>query len=297
MGICGDVVPELLAESARKSFRFSRAQSPLELLDDSDVDAAFILTRHDSHASYVTRALNAGKDIFVEKPLAVNTEQLGDIQMAYRHREEQGKAPFIMVGFNRRFAPLTEKVIDFFTGRTEAMVVHVRVNAGFISTDSWIQRDGNGGRIVGEFCHFVDWCRTVIGCPIENLYAVTLPDSGKYNQDNISVTLNFRDGSIANLLYLANGARAVQKEYFEVFCAGKAAQLFDFKEVRLSHGNKTETFRSGPDKGHAKELELTVDALKNGRPAPIPFSEIVEVTKTTFAVEQALRSRTPISLS
>lgn len=284
------------AESARKGFKFNRAQTSSDLIADPNVDAVFIITRHDSHARYVLQALERGKSVFVEKPLAVNERQLEQIKDLYTQLEISGKTPFVMVGFNRRFAPFTKQLVEFFDNRHEAMMVSARINAGFIPRDSWIQREGDGGRIVGEFCHFVDWARAVIGSPVRTVTAVSLPGGGRYTQDNISVTLTYVDGSVATLLYLANGDRAVPKEQFEVFCEGKIAQLSDFKELRLSRGGKTATTKSGLDKGHRRELELTIEAMKRGGPCPIPFAEIVETTAVTFAVERSIRSGQPIAL-
>jgi len=191
-----------------------------------------------------------------------------------------------MVGFNRRFAPFTEKIRQFFAGRTEPMLLHARINAGYIPLDHWIHADG--GRIVGEFCHFVDWARSVIGFPVQAVSAVALPDGARYNSDNIAVTLKFTDGSLANLLYLANGDRGVPKEFFEVFCQGGIARLDDFKTLDLSRNGKLQTIKSAQDKGHRRELELTIDAVRSGKPSPIAFEELVEVTETTFLVQQAL---------
>ena len=152
------------AASARTGFGFSAAESPSELLDNPDLDAVFILTRHNSHAAYVKSGLNRGKSVFVEKPLAVNREQLEMVRTAYVQALAENRAPFLMVGFNRRFSPLTEKLKNFFARRAEPMLVHIRCNAGFIPRDSWIQDAENGGRIIGELCHFVDWARAVVGC-------------------------------------------------------------------------------------------------------------------------------------
>jgi predicted dehydrogenase len=200
-----------------------------------------------------------------------------------------------MVGFNRRFSPLTEKLKNFFAQRSEPMMAHIRCNAGFIPGGSWIQDPENGGRIVGELCHFVDWARAVVGYPMQTLTASALPDSGRYHRDNVSVTIGFEDGSVANLLYLANGDKAVPKEFFEVFCAGSIARIDDFKTLSLSRNGKTETLKSGQDKGHRREMELTVAAMKQGKEAPIPFAELIEVTEATFAIEEAVRTQKAIS--
>jgi predicted dehydrogenase/threonine dehydrogenase-like Zn-dependent dehydrogenase len=284
------------AESARTRFGFQIAESPSDLIVNTEVDAVFVLTRHDSHAGYVKAALEQNKCVFVEKPLAINREQLETVRMAYAKALAEGQSPFLMVGFNRRFSPLTERLKAFFAGRSEAMLVHIRCNAGFIPRESWIQEPENGGRIVGELCHFVDWARAVVGCAIQTITATALPDARRYSSDNVSVTIGFEDGSVANLLYVANGDRTVGKEYFEVFCQGGIARIDDFKTLSLSRNGKTETSKGGRDKGHRRELELTIEAMKRSNSAPIPFLELAEVTEATFAVEEAIRSRKTVNL-
>jgi predicted dehydrogenase/threonine dehydrogenase-like Zn-dependent dehydrogenase len=277
------------AESARTGFGFVAAESPSELLENPNLDAVFILTRHNSHAAYVKRALEQGKCIFVEKPLAINREQLEMVQSAYAQALAEKKSPFLMVGFNRRFSPFTEKLRYFFAERTEPMLVHIRCNAGFIPRTSWVQDPENGGRIIGELCHFVDWARAVVGCPMRTVSATMLPDAGRYSNDNVTVNIGFEDGSVANFVYVANGDRAVAKEYFEVFCGNAVARIDDFKALYLSRNGKTKTLKGGQDKGHRLEMELTVVAMKQGNEAPIAFDELIEVTDVTFAVEEAIR--------
>jgi predicted dehydrogenase len=284
------------AESARTRFGFQIAESPSDLIVNPEVDAVFVLTRHDSHAGYVIAALEQNKCVFVEKPLAIHREQLETVRSAYAKALAAGRSPFLMVGFNRRFSPLTERLQTFFAGRSEAMLLHIRCNAGFISRESWVQQPENGGRIVGELCHFVDWARAVVGCAIQTVTATALPDARRYSRDNVSVTIGFEDGSVANLLYVANGDRTVGKENFEVFCQGGVARIDDFKTLSLSRNGKTETSKGGRDKGHRRELEVTIEAIKRSNSAPIPFLELVEVTEATFAVEEAIRSRKTVNL-
>ena len=285
------------AASARICFGFKLAESPSELLDNPNLDAVFVITRHNSHAAYVKSALDRGKSIFVEKPLAVNRRQLEMVRTAYAQALAENRAPFLMVGFNRRFSPLTEKLKNFFARRAEPMLVHIRCNAGFIPRDNWIQDAENGGRIIGELCHFVDWARAVVGCSMQTVTAAALPDAERYSRDNLTVSIGFEDGSVANLLYLANGDSAVGKEYFEVFCAGGIARIDDFKTLSLSRNGKTETVKAARDKGHHREMELTIQAMKQGEQAPISFEELIEVTEVTFAVEDAIRTRRTVSLS
>jgi predicted dehydrogenase/threonine dehydrogenase-like Zn-dependent dehydrogenase len=283
------------AESARKVFGFARAETPAELLRDPEIDAAFILSRHDSHARYVLEALAHHKHVFVEKPLATTREQLQAIENAYRGLEKAGnQPPCLMVGFNRRFASATEEIRRFFGSRSEPMLVHIRVNAGYQPKDHWVHADG--GRIVGEVCHFADWARSIIARPIRSVSAFDLPDGARYSRDNVAVTLSFEDGSIASLLYLANGDTAVPKEYFELFCAGSVARLDDFRTLSLTRNRKTRVIRTHQDKGHKRELALTIEAMRSGGPSPIPFEELMEVTEATLAVCESACSCQPIAV-
>jgi len=279
----------IASESARRLFGFTRAVAPADVLQDKDTDAVFVLSRHDSHAQYVVAALSSHKPVLVEKPLAVNSQQLEEIREAYQAALGTDPAPFLMVGYNRRFAPFTERLRAFFAGRQEPMVVSVRVNAGYIPHDHWVQQDSSGGgRIVGELCHFVDWARCVVGCGITSVAANALPDGARYNRDNVVATFTFQDGSIATVSYLANGDRAVPKEQFEVFCEGKVGRIIDFCTLELARSGKTRRTRSGRDKGHQREIEVTVEAMRRGGWSPSPFEELVEVSEATFAVEEAI---------
>ena len=284
------------AESARQSFGFGRALMPSDLLSDSETDAVFILSRHDSHAAYIVGALSQGKAVFVEKPLAINRQQLEEICLATATAEECGYSPFVMVGFNRRYAPFTEQIYEFFAARREPMLVHVRVNAGFIPAEHWTQQTESGGRIVGEFCHFVDWARSVVRAPIQAVWASALPDGARYHGDNLTATITFGDGSLANLIYVANGDKSVPKEYYEVFCEGGVARLNDFCSLELTRDGKTRRLRAVQDKGHRREIQLTVDSMRSGLPAPIAFEELIEVSEATLAVAESVLNCRPVTV-
>ncbi|HZP63012.1 MAG TPA: bi-domain-containing oxidoreductase [Terriglobales bacterium] len=284
------------AERARRDFGFARAQTPSELVCNPDVDCVFVISRHSSHAAYVAAALRNGKAVFVEKPLAINREQLDSVKAAYHDALQQGRTGFVMLGFNRRFAAFTVAIDEFFAQRREPMVVHVRVNAGYLRPDHWTQLPSEGGRVVGEFCHFIDFARHLIGHPIRSVSASALPDGHRYSRDNVSVTLTFTDGSIANLLYLANGDPSLPKEYYEVFCEGAVARLHDFESLELIRHRKIRRLKAKRDKGHRRELELTIAAVRNGTASPIRFDELVEVTEASFAVSDAIASSAAIVL-
>lgn len=286
------------SESARRLFGFARAVPPAELLQDQDADAVFVLSRHDSHARYVIAALANHKPVLVEKPLAISREQLEEIRCAYQAEREQSLSPFLMVGYNRRFAPFTEKLKQFFAGREEPMVAQIRVNAGYIPQDHWVQQSfSGGGRILGELCHFVDWARCVVDRGIASVAAYALPDGARYNRDNVVATLKFTDGSIANVSYLANGDRSVPKEQFEVFCEGKVARITDFCTLELARDGKTRRAKARRDKGHEREIEITLEAIRRGDCSPIPFEELMDVSEATLAIEEAIGSGEVVSLN
>ena len=282
------------AETARRSFGFRRTLAVEDVLA-SDCDLLCVLSRHDSHSRYVTRALMNHKAVLVEKPLAASELELQEVRAAYEAELERGRAPFLMAGFNRRFAPFTERIRKFFAVRREPMLLHARINAGYLPRGHWTHKAG--GRIVGEFCHFVDWARAVVNSPIQHVQAAALPDGNRYSRDNIVVTLAFEDQSLANLLYLANGDPSVSKEYFEVFCGGRVARMDDFRCLTLAGNGKAEEVKARRDKGHRQLLELTLDALRSGGPAPIPFDELFEVTQATFTIQRSLAGNRPDELS
>ena len=282
------------AETARRSFGFRRTLAVEEVLA-SDSDLLCVLSRHDSHSRYVTRALMNHKAVLVEKPLAASEPELQEVRAAYEAELERGHAPFLMAGFNRRFAPFTERIKQFFAGRREPMLLHARVNAGYLPPGHWTHEAG--GRIVGEFCHFVDWARSVVNSPIQQVQAAALPDGNRYCRDNVVVTLSFEDQSLANLIYLANGDPSVSKEYFEVFCGGMVARMDDFRFLTLAGHGKAEEVKAKRDKGHRQLLALTLDALRSGAPAPIPFDELFEVTQATFTIHRCLAGNRTDELS
>jgi predicted dehydrogenase len=201
-----------------------------------------------------------------------------------------------MAGFNRRFSPPSLQIHRFFSGRREPMLVHIRVNAGHLPREHWTQTSANGGRIIGEACHFLDWMRYMVGKNIVSVYAKAIPDGALYNRDNVAIVVSFADGSVGNILYLANGDKSLPKEYYEVFCEGAVARLDDYRSLELFRGGKRQHIKCNRDKGHKKELELTVNAMREGQPAPIAFEELAEVTAASFAVLESLNLGMPVTL-
>lgn len=284
------------AFSAQRSFGFCRTQQVGEILADANVDAVFVLSHHDSHAAHVMSALSHQKAVFVEKPLAVNHEELESIKARYQAELNSGRQPFVMVGFNRRFSPAAQAIRDFFSSRRQPMLLHIRVNAGYLPKEHWTQSPQNGGRIIGEACHFIDWMRFVVGKNIASVYATAIPDGSLYNRDNVAILVSFTDGSVGNVLYLANGDKSLPKEYYEVFCENSVARLEDYRSLELFRGGKRQVIKCNRDKGHKNELDLTVKAMREGQPSPISFEELVEVTAASFATIDSLNLGMPVPL-
>lgn len=263
---------------AADKFDFERVTTDLDaIFDDPEVDTIFVLTRHDSHASLAIRALEAGKHVFVEKPLALTVEELEAVGEA---AERSGR--LVMVGFNRRFAPLTEQVRGLLRGRAGPVAVVATVNAGEIPRDHWTQdpRVG-GGRIVGEACHWLDLARSLAGAPIEEVQVVAARDrQGRSIDDIAHLAARFADGSTAVVHYLANGARAFPKERIECFFDGKTVAIDNWRRLRR-FGVPGPFFERGRtmDKGHAGEIRAWMRAVRQGGPAPIPLEEVLEVSR------------------
>jgi len=276
-----------------------------QILNDPDINTVVIATRHHLHARQVIAALNAGKHVFCEKPLALNEDELRDIVKAYQQanrrisesanaqiRNPKSEIRNLMVGFNRRFAPMARQLKAFLADVHEPLVMHYRVNAGYIPPDHWVQDpEQGGGRIIGEVCHFVDFLTFLADALPVRVHARALPNDGRYRDDNVVITLEFADGSLGTITYVANGDKAFPKERVEVFGGGCVATLDDFRRLELVRGGRRKVVRSRlrRDKGHRGEWEAFVQALREGGPAPIPFEEIVATTLTTFAVVDSLR--------
>ena len=282
-------------DAAERFGFFKSTTDPQEIFQDTSIQAVIIATRHDSHAELAVKALKAGKAIHLEKPLAMSGSELEEIEETYfsiSKNNEINNSPFLMVGFNRRFAPMVQRANLFFSNRVEPLTMNYRINAGFIPKDHWTQdHEVGGGRIVGEVCHFIDLLQYFAGSKIKRVFAEQMPDHGKYSQDNIAVTVSLQDGSIGNILYTANGDRGLSKEYLEVFSGGKIAILDDYTSLSLIQSGKKKIVKEGArDKGHHNEVLAWLSALQKGDPEPVPFDQSVAATKATFAILESIQT-------
>jgi predicted dehydrogenase/threonine dehydrogenase-like Zn-dependent dehydrogenase len=307
------------AQHAKNKFGFAYASSDeAQIISDPKVNTVAILTRHHLHARQVLAALAAGKHVFCEKPLALTLAELEQIEAALTANEEQedgiaieedaGReaslaptpSPLLMVGFNRRFAPLAVRLKAFLAGRSEPLAIYYRVNAGYIPLEHWVHDpEQGGGRLLGEGCHFVDFLAFLVGAPPTAVTAQTLPDGGRYREDNVVMTYTFADGSLGTISYLANGDKAFPKERAEVFCGGRVAVLDDYRRLETVQNGRRKVFRSPlrQDKGHVAEWQAFAAALLAGGPPPIPYEQIFGVTRATLAALESLRSGNSLQIS
>ncbi len=273
------------ARSVAEKFGFAEASTDsLAVIEGKNTNALFIATQHDTHGDYVARALQAGKQVFVEKPLAINHEELERI----RQLAEEGNDR-VMVGFNRRFSESFVAIKKHFAGVVEPLSILYRVNAGHIPLSHWTQRPEQGGRIIGEGCHFIDTMQFLTGARPVSVQAAAIRSENVEvkNADTVSITITFDNGSIGTLLYYANGAKAIPKEYCEVFGGGRTGIMDDFRRVTLASGTKSTLKKFDGSKGHREEVVATVEAMRSGGPMPISFQSIYDTTLATIqAVEE-----------
>jgi predicted dehydrogenase/threonine dehydrogenase-like Zn-dependent dehydrogenase len=266
------------------------------LLANPSINTVAIVTRHDTHARFVALALKAGKHVFVEKPLAIEAEELVEVRATYdaaQSSSAQG-GPQVMVGFNRRFSPQVQKMKALLVPVKEPKSFIMTMNAGAIPSNHWTQDNAvGGGRIIGEACHFIDLMRFLAGSPIVSVQARRMGDapSMSITEDKASITLGFEDGSFGTIMYLANGAASFPKERVEVFTAGRVLQLDNFRKLR-GYGwpgfSKMNLWKQ--DKGQNACAAAFLQALEKGVPAIAP-DEVFEVARVSIEVAELLRNQ------
>ncbi|MEA2212952.1 MAG: hypothetical protein QOF83_2900 [Solirubrobacteraceae bacterium] len=257
---------------------------PQAVIESSDVDAVVIATRHDLHAPIAAAALRAGKHVFVEKPMALNESELGDLENAV-----DDTAPIFMVGFNRRFAPLAEQLHGALCGRGPLLVTY-RVNAGRLPRSHWTHDPvEGGGRIIGEGCHFVDFATYLCGSQPTVVSAEALGGASEPMEDNVAATLRFGDGSVASVIYAALGDPSLPKERVEVLGESGAGVLSDFSSLTLHQGGRSKILEAKRDKGHGREIATFLAACCEGH-QPWPVTDMAAVTRATFAMAESVRS-------
>jgi polar amino acid transport system substrate-binding protein len=273
-------------------FRFC-ASGAAEVINDANVNLVVIATRHSSHAALARQALAAGKHVFVEKPLAVNDQELDEVLAA------TGSAGELMVGFNRRFSPLAREAFEFFKNRQFPLSINYRVNAGRISPNHWVYDANEGGRIISEVCHFIDLVHFITGSLTTRVFAeaVASRNSEATDEDSVFVTLRLADGSNASIAYLAEGDKALPKERIEIFGGGKSFMIDDFRSATVyENGREKTTKLREQDKGQSDEIRTVMSVVLDGKPAPIGLTDLKTTTRATFRIRESLQTGLPVKV-
>lgn len=276
------------AMSTAKQFGANYAATDFgAVLEDKNVDAILIATRHDLHADMALTALKAGKHVLVEKPLALTGAELEAIEAFYRETD----SPLVLLtGFNRRFSRYARKIRELAEGRSNPMILNYRMNAGYIPLDNWVHGKEGGGRNRGEACHIYDLFTYLTGSKVMSVQAAAIrPTTGYYSSsDNFVATMTFEDGSVATLTYTALGAKDYPKEKMELYCDGKVIVLDDYRSLSVAGSKASGIETKAIDKGQIEELEAFAKAIGQGGEWPIPLWQQIQTTEIALQVEKAL---------
>ena len=275
-------------------FRHTSTDSAI-VFDNAEINTVVVATRHDTHGQFVCEALRAGKNIFVEKPLAITQKELDAIAAEHQAQHvDAGSKPLLMVGFNRRFAPQIVRMKELLTHAKASKSFIITVNAGEIPADHWTQDPlVGGGRIVGEGCHFIDLMRFLADSPIttQHTHKMGRAPGVEICDDKVTITLGFVDGSFGTIHYFANGGKKFPKERIEVFCGNAVLQLDNFRKM-TGYGwpgfKKMSLWQQ--DKGQKACVAAFIKAVEQGGEAPIPFEELMEVSRVTIEIAEALQN-------
>ncbi len=279
------------SKNVADKFNFNFCSSNVsDILDNQEINTVFIATPHSSHADLIIGALEAGKKVFVEKPLALNMEQF----LKVREAQSKHKHP-VFVGFNRRFAPVSQQIKSIFESSMEPLIINIRVNAGYIPKDHWLQiPEIGGGRIIGEVCHFVDLMQFFTDAEPVKVFAESIDSKNDKitTSDNVSIMLKFSDGSMGHINYIANGDKAMPKERIEVFGGGKVGVINDFRSGEIYNQGKVRKVKS-LGKGHKEEVQSFLETASKGLEMPISFRSICLTTLTTFKILDSISTGLP----
>ncbi len=262
------------------------------ILNDEEIDLILITTRHNAHASMVVQALEARKHVFVEKPLALNQAELGEILEAYNKNDAT-----INVGFNRRFAPLATKMKRLIGDGTLPINIVATMNAGAIPPNVWVHdMEVGGGRIIGEACHFIDLCTYLSGSQVKAVCMSALGANPSENTDNASILLKYENGTNAVINYFANGSKSYAKERIEVFSQERTLILDNWRKLKGYGFRGFSNASSDQDKGHKEQFRLLLEIVRNGGKPIIPIEELINTTKASFAAVESLKAGTWITI-
>lgn len=264
-----------------------------EIISNKDINVIFCASRHSSHSEIVIEAIKQSKSIFVEKPLAINFEQLSEIEDQYKRNPVN-----LMVGYNRRFSESFKLIKKFIEGNNYPLTMIYRINAGFIPKEHWVQNPNEGGRIIGEVCHFIDTMMYLSNSKPQSIFAKCISSNSLENikdTDNTAITINFNDGSVGTIVYTSMGASNLTKEYFELHTERKSAIMNNFELVTLYDGKSKKNIKMDGDKGIKNEIKEYLNSLKNGK-ILINFDDLAIVTKATFAILESIETNRIINL-
>jgi len=287
------------AQHAASKFGFHNCTTDEHgLIHNPEINSVVIATRHHLHARQVLAVLRAGKRVFCEKPLCLSEEELYEICRAYLEMPS-AQRPALMVGFNRRFAPMIVRMKTFLSTVSESLALNYRINAGYLPPDHWVNDpEQGGGRVLGEVCHFVDLLAFLASSTIVEVSARPVGNSPRYTGDNVVISLRFANGSVGTIIYLANGDHSFSKERIEVFGGGSTAVLEDFRRLELVRGGRKETIHSRwrQDKGHRAEWAAFSQHVQRGGDPPIRFEDIVCSTLATLRIQESVGTGEPFSV-
>ena len=263
-----------------------------EILNDEEVDLVLVTTQHHMHAKMTIEAINAGKSVFVEKPLALNEVELDEIIKSYNSKDVN-----VSVGFNRRFAPLAIKMKKTLGNSITPINIVATMNAGFIPKDVWIHdMEIGGGRIIGEACHYIDLCSYLTGSKVISVCMNSMGSNPEENTDNASILLKYENGSNAVINYFSNGSKSYSKERVEVYSQERTLVMDNWRRLKGYGFKGFSGAKSGQDKGHSNQFQELITQQKNGGEPIIPFDEIINTTRASFAAIDSLKEGKWISV-
>ncbi|MCX7975233.1 MAG: bi-domain-containing oxidoreductase [Candidatus Aminicenantes bacterium] len=283
----------ITARNVADKFGFERCSSSVDdIFGDPRINTVFIATRHNTHADYVIAAINSGKHVFVEKPLAINYAQLDKIVNTYNNSDQ-----IMMVGFNRRFSRIAREAFDVFRGIHQPKIINYRINAGYIPPEHWIYTEEGGGRVIGEVCHFIDFIQFITKSIPKRVFAECIHSQNKKvpAHDNLVVTIYLLDGSIGVITYTSCGSLKLEKERVEIYGGGNTFVINDFKEAINYGPDRVKKFKK-PGKGHKEEIEQFISSVEKGLSSPISFESIYYTTLTTLRIVDSLHRGIPVEI-
>jgi predicted dehydrogenase/threonine dehydrogenase-like Zn-dependent dehydrogenase len=283
----------LSAQQLGKKHTFNTAASSEDsVFENKNISTIFVTTQHNSHSQLLIKALKSNKNAYIEKPLCLNENELKEIEKTYENSNN-----IVMVGFNRRFSPFSQKIKSLLKSEAAPKTLSLNINSGDIPADHWIHDPIlGGGRLIGEGIHFIDLARYLIGSPITSVYTTSLENNDKRN-DNFTIQLTFKDGSIATIHYWSNGSKDYPKEQLSMFSNGKILELDNFKSLKGYGFKNFKSFKTkSQEKGHYESFKSFLESVDSGKESPIPFDEIREITRVSFLAIESLNNKKVISI-